>query len=400
MVSCPWTCRPCASWAAATTLACMLNCVGKARHFLTAIALTSVLAACVGPAGIGKRVSWSALPGWQEGKQAEAWPALRESCKRLAAADVRWQAICLQVELLAAPDDATARSFFESRFTPHKVVGKDGGRKGLVTGYYEPLLEGSLVRTERFRYPIYQRPPNLLTVDLGELYPELRGRPLRGRLQGTRVVPYFSRAEIDDGYAPLAGYEIAWVDDPVSLFFLHVQGSGRIRLPDGEILAVGYADQNGHPYVSIGRRLREWTGLEPEEINLYSIRNWLETHPEAIEELLHSNPSYIFFAPRDSTLPGPIGSLQVPLTAQRSVAVDRKYIPLGVPLWLDTTLLKDGPHYRRLVLAQDTGGAIKGPLRVDVFFGQGVEAERLAGRMREPGRVYVLLPRQEQTARR
>lgn len=325
---------------------------------------------------------------------------MRESCKRFAAADARWQAICLEAERLASPDDATARAFFESRFTPHKVAGEDGKRKGLVTGYYEPLLEGSLVRTERFRYPIYQRPQNLLTVDLGELYPELHGRPVRGRLQGTRVVPYFSRAEIDNGHAPLAGNEIAWVDDPVSLFFLHVQGSGRIRLPNGEALAVGYADQNGHPYVSIGRRLRDITGLEPEEVNLYSIRHWLETHTEAAEELLHSNPSYIFFSVRDSALPGPLGSLQVPLTAERSVAVDPRYIPLGVPLWLDTTLLEDGPRYRRLVLAQDTGGAIKGPLRVDVFFGQGVEAERLAGRMREPGRVYVLLPAQERTARR
>ena len=378
----------------------MLSSLGKARCFFTAFVLAGALAACVGPAGVGKRVSWSALPGWQEGNQAEAWPALRESCKRFAAADARWQAICLEAERLASPDDATARAFFESRFTPHKVAGEDGKRKGLVTGYYEPLLEGSLVRTERFRYPIYQRPQNLLTVDLGELYPELHGRPVRGRLQGTRVVPYFSRAEIDNGHAPLAGNEIAWVDDPVSLFFLHVQGSGRIRLPNGEALAVGYADQNGHPYVSIGRRLRDITGLEPEEVNLYSIRHWLETHTEAAEELLHSNPSYIFFSVRDSALPGPLGSLQVPLTAERSVAVDPRYIPLGWPLWLDTTLLEDGPRYRRLVLAQDTGGAIKGPLRVDVFFGQGVEAERLAGRMREPGRVYVLLPAQERTARR
>lgn len=376
------------------------NSFAKPWRFFPAIALSGALAGCVGPAGVGKPVSWSALPGWQQGQQAQVWPALRESCKRLADTDAGWQAICLQAERLASPDDATARAFFESRFTPHKVAGEDGKRKGLVTGYYEPLLEGSLVRTERFRYPIYQRPENLLIIDLGELYPELHGRPVRGRLQGSRVVPYFSRAEIDNGYAPLAGSEIAWVDDAVSLFFLHVQGSGRIRLPSGEVLAVGYADQNGHPYVSIGRLLRGLTGLEPDQVNLYSIRHWLETHSEAAEELLHSNPSYIFFSVRDSTLPGPLGSLQVPLTPERSVAVDPKYIPLGVPLWLDTTLLKDGPTYRRLVLAQDTGGAIKGPLRVDVYFGRGVEAERLAGRMREQGRIYVLLPAQARTARR
>ena len=377
----------------------IISSFGKTRRFFAAAALAGALAGCAGPAGIGKPLSWSALPGWHEGQQAQAWPALQRNCQRLAHTDVHWQSICLAAEGLVSPDDASARAFFERHFRPHKVAGEDGKRKGLVTGYYEPLLEGSLARTERFRYPIYQRPDNLLTVDLGALYPELHGRPVRGRLQGGRIVPYFSRAEIDDGYAPLAGNEIAWVDDPVSLFFLHVQGSGRIRLPNGEILAVGYADQNGHPYVSIGRRLRELTGLEAEQVNLYSIRHWLEMNGDAAEELLHSNPSYIFFTVRDSTLPGPLGSLQVPLTAERSVAVDRKYIPLGVPLWLDTTLLKDGPTYRRLVLAQDTGGAIKGPLRVDVYFGQGTEAERLAGRMREQGRIYVLLPTQARTAR-
>jgi membrane-bound lytic murein transglycosylase A len=386
--------------ALATTVACMLTSRAQAWRIGVLMALGGVLSACVSAPGIGKPVSWSALPGWQQGQQAQAWPALQQNCERLATSDASWQGICRDVELLGQPDDNSARAFFESRFVPHKVGGESGQRTGLVTGYYEPLLEGSLVRTERFRYPIYQRPPNLLTIDLGDVYPELKGRPVRGRLQGERVVPYFSRAEIDEPNSPLAGYEIAWVDDPVSLFFLHVQGSGRIRLRDGEILAVGYADQNGHPYVSIGRRLREITGLEPEAINLDSIRRWLEQHPQAIEELLHSNPSYIFFTVRDSTLPGPLGSLRVPLTAEHSAAVDRKYIPLGLPLWLDTTLPDKGPPYRRLLFAQDTGGAIKGPLRVDVFFGQGLEAEKLAGRMRERGRFYVLLPMPEQSARR
>jgi membrane-bound lytic murein transglycosylase A len=378
----------------------MLKSSAKAWRICVLMALTGALTACVSAPGIGKPVSWSALPGWQRGQQAQAWPALQQNCERLATRDASWQGICRDVELLGQPDDRSARAFFESRFVPHKVAGESGQRRGLVTGYYEPLLEGSLGRTERFRYPIYQRPPNLLTIDLGEVYPELKGRPVRGRLQGERVVPYFSRAEIDEANSPLAGHEIAWVDDLVSLFFLHVQGSGRIRLPDGEILAVGYADQNGHPYVSIGRRLREITGLEPEAINLDSIRQWLEQHPQAVEGLLHSNPSYIFFTVRDSTLPGPLGSLRVALTAERSVAVDRKYIALGLPLWLDTTLPDKGPPYRRLVFAQDTGGAIKGPLRVDVFFGQGLAAEKLAGRMRERGRLYVLLPVQEQATRR
>jgi membrane-bound lytic murein transglycosylase A len=386
--------------AVATTVAYMLTSRAQAWRIAMLVAVAGALSACVSAPGIGKPVSWSALPGWQQGQQAQAWPALQQNCERLATSNASWQGICRDAELLGQPDDNSARAFFENRFVPHKVTGESGGRTGLVTGYYEPLLEGSLVRTERFRYPIYQRPPNLLTIDLGDVYPELKGRPVRGRLEGERVVPYFSRAEIDEPNSPLAGYEIAWVDDPVSLFFLHVQGSGRIRLPDGEILAVGYADQNGYPYVSIGRRLREITGLEPEAINLDSIRRWLEQHPQAIEKLLHSNPSYIFFTVRDSTLPGPLGSLHVPLTAEHSAAVDRRYIPLGLPLWLDTTLPEKGPPYRRLVFAQDTGGAVKGPLRVDVFFGEGLKAENLAGRMRERGRFYVLLPMPEQSARR
>ena len=386
--------------AVATTVAYMLTSRAHAWRIAVLIAVGGALGACVSAPGIGKPVSWSALPGWQQGQQAQAWPALQQNCERLATSNASWQGICRDAELLGQPDDNSARAFFESRFVPHKVTGESGRRTGLVTGYYEPLLEGSLVKTERFRYPIYQRPPNLLTIDLGDVYPELKGRPVRGRLEGERVVPYFSRAEIDEPNSPLAGYEIAWVDDPVSLFFLHVQGSGRIRLRDGEILAVGYADQNGYPYVSIGRRLREITGLEPEAINLDSIRHWLEQHPQAIEELLHSNPSYIFFTVRDSKLPGPLGSLHVPLTAEHSAAVDRRYIPLGLPLWLDTTLPEKGPPYRRLVFAQDTGGAIKGPLRVDVFFGEGLKAEKLAGRMRERGRFYVLLPMPQQSARR
>ncbi|MFQ5935132.1 MAG: murein transglycosylase A [Acidiferrobacterales bacterium] len=380
----------------------MLTRSGKAVQLVIAIAVAGTLAACTtltpAPPGISKRVSWSALPGWQDDDHAAAWIALLESCERLSARDDSWQAICRDAEVVGVPDDQTARAFFETRFVPHRVVGERGQRKGLITGYYEPLLDGSLVQTERFRYPLYRRPANLLTIDLGTVYPELQGRPVRGRLQGMRVVPYYSRAEIDNSTSPLSGHEIAWVDDPVDLFFLHVQGSGRIRLQDGETLAVGYADQNGHPYISIGRRLLQMAELEQEEVNLDSIRNWLAAHPDALENLLNSNPSYIFFAVRDSALPGPLGSLRVPLTAERSLAVDPRYVPLGSPVWLDTTLPDERERYRRLMFAQDTGGAIKGPLRADVFFGQGREAERLAGRMKQTGRLFVLLPAQRERA--
>jgi membrane-bound lytic murein transglycosylase A len=211
-------------------------------------------------------------------------------------------------------------------------------------------------------------------------------------LQGNRVVPYFSRAEITAGAQPLTGQELLWVDDAVALFMLQVQGSGRVQMPDGSMLAVGYADQNGHPYYPIGRRLVEMGALIAGEVTLFSIRDWLQQHPDEAQDVLNRNPSYIFFALRDASLPGPLGSLNVPLVAQRSIAVDAAKIPLGLPVWLDTTLPGGAVPYRRLMQAQDTGGAIKGQVRADIFFGRGVEAERLAGEMKQPGRMYVLLP--------
>jgi membrane-bound lytic murein transglycosylase A len=356
-------------------------------------------AGCAGvfspPAGIGRPIAWSQLPGWSsaEARPAEAWPALKLNCRAMAGRDARWREICAEVALLPAePDDELARAFFETRFVPHEVRNEAGGLDGLITGYYEPLLLGNLTKTDRFRYPVYGLPPDLLVVDLGELYPELAGKRVRGRLEGRRVVPYFSRAEIEQGRLATSAPVLAWVDDPVALFFLHIQGSGRIRLLDGRILRVGYADQNGHPYVSIGRRLIEMGALAPEKVDLDAIRAWLAAHPEQAEAVLHSNPSYVFFTLRPDDLPGPLGSLGVPLLPQRAIAVDPAYVPLGSPVWLDTRLPGEERPYQRLVFAQDTGGAIKGAVRADLFFGFGPEAERLAGRMKQSGRLYVLLP--------
>lgn len=348
------------------------------------------------PAGVGRVLDWNALPGWQTDRHAEAWPALLHSCNRLAAREPRWQKLCRAAQAAPAPDDATARRFFETWFEPYEVTGERGAREGLVTGYYEPLLHGSFTRSARYRYPLYKQPADLLAVELGELYPELKNKTVRGRLQGNRILPYYSRADIDSGRRPLAGQELLWVDDPVALFFLHVQGSGRVRLADGRSLGVGYADQNGHPYQSIGRRLVDMGELKLEQVTLQSIRAWLQQHPEQAAELFAANPSFVFFRLRETGAPGPLGKLNVPLTPQRSLAVDPAYVPLGVPVWLDTTLPDaDSERYRRLVFAQDGGGAIRGPLRADLFFGHGDEAERLAGGMKQPGRLFVLLPARE-----
>lgn len=370
--------------------------VGTARLWVAAslLALGACTSAPTSEPDRARALSWSELPGWPEPGLASAWPAFMAGCTRLPERDTSWAAICEDAALLGEVDDDIARAFFETRFVPFAMRNEDGGREGLVTGYYEPLLRGSLARSARYRYPVYRPPEDLVSVDLGALYPELKNRRVRGRLLGRRVVPYFERAQIDNGHAPLAGNELLWVDDPVALFFLQIQGSGRVRLDTGEQLHVGYADQNGHPYVAIGRRLVELGVLKPEEVELATIRDWLKANPEKASHIMNANPSYVFFALRDPALPGPLGSLGVPLQRERAIAVDPRHVALGSPVWLDTTLPDDPAPYRRLVFAHDTGGAIRGPVRADLFFGQGAQAERLAGRMKQPGRIYVLLPAQ------
>jgi membrane-bound lytic murein transglycosylase A len=211
------------------------------------------------------------------------------------------------------------------------------------------------------------------------------------------VVPYYTRAEIEGPQRPLAGNELVWVDDAVDRFFLHVQGSGRVRLPDGEILALDYADQNGHRYVAIGKVLVERGVMPLEEVSLPSLRAWLAAHPDKRRGLFNANPSYVFFRLRDARRPEPIGTLGVPLTPRRSLAVDPDHIPLGLPVWLATRLPAGDhgggePPFRRLVFAQDTGGAINGAVRADLFTGQGLPAEWLAGRMKQDGRLFMLEP--------
>lgn len=358
---------------------------------MAALALAFLVSGCAIFApepGIGPEVAWRKVPGWPDDRHAEAWPALIAGCERLAARP-GWQDICAEAAALSAPDDVQAREFFERHFQPRRLINERGRRDGLVTGYYEPILAGSLTRSDHFRFPVRRRPDDLLNIELGELYPDLKGRRLRGQLDGHRVVPYASRAGIETR-VPADAEVLAWVDDPVALFFLEIQGSGRVRLEDGTEIPVGYEDQNGHPYVAIGRVLVERGALRREEVNLFTIREWLRTHPDEAVEIMRANPSYVFFRRRD--MGGAIGALGVPLTPARTIAVDPRYTTLGFPVWLDTTL-PDETSWRRLMFAQDTGGAIRGPVRADVFFGDDAEAERLAGTMNNKGRMYVLVPR-------
>jgi membrane-bound lytic murein transglycosylase A len=336
-------------------------------------------------------VPFSELPGWGEDDLAQAWPAFRTSCRSLRNRE-HWREVCAQAEALDAPDARTARAFFERHFVAYRVANGDGGTSGLVTGYYEPLLRGSRERRPPFVHPLYAPPDDLLIVDLASVAPETRHLRLRGRIDGRRVVPYWSRAEIENGAAPVNGKEIVFVDDAIDAFFLQIQGSGRVRLASGEELRVGYADQNGHPYQSIGRYLVDQGELKLGQASMQGIQAWARANPARLPDLLNQNPSYVFFRELPPSPDGPIGAQGLPLTAGRSIAVDPRFIPLGAPVYLATTHPNSSVLLERLTVAQDTGGAIRGAVRADFFWGTGPEAGLLAGRMRQQGRMWVLLP--------
>ncbi len=325
-------------------------------------------------------VSFGNLPGWQADTQSDALVALRRSCAKLAAQPAdrpvgangvggnagQWRAACAAAQ--AAKDDE-ARGYFEQQFRAYRVQPADG-KDGLFTGYYEPSLRGSKTRGGRYTVPIYRRPPDW--------------DPKGG--------PYPDRAAIDAGALAGKKLELAWAEDAIDVFFLQVQGSGRIELPDGQMMQVGYAGDNGRKYVAIGKILIERGVYKPEEVSLQSIRDWMRANPKQAPALMRENPRYIFFRVLETG--GPIGAGGVALSPGRSLAIDPAFMPMGAPLWLDTTW--PGPEakpLRRLVVAQDTGSAIKGPVRGDVFWGPGAEAERHAGQMRQPGTYFLFLPK-------
>jgi membrane-bound lytic murein transglycosylase A len=343
-----------------------------------------------------EKVGWSRLPGWGDDDLREAWPALLKSCRSLRfRAD--FAGACTAAQTLDAPTAKTIRAYFDRYFEPYAVVRQTGPLRedtGLATGYYEPLLKGSRNASAKFSAPLYAPPTDLLTIDLSALYPELRGKRLRGRVEGNRVVPYYNRAELETS-ASLRGREIVWVDDAIDAFLLQVQGSGRVQLASGEVIRLQYADQNGYPYQSIGRYLVDKGELTVEQATMPGIRQWLATHPGRLNEVLDSNPSYVFFNEEKIEDPtqGPKGAQGVPLTPGRSIAVDPAAVPLGAPVFLDTTYPATDRPLQRLVMAQDTGGAIRGTVRADFFWGFGREAGELAGRMRQPLRMWMLWPK-------
>ena len=341
------------------------------------------------------RVSYADLPGWRFGEAQGAWAAFRRSCAVILRAPANlelggyagraadWQGVC---GAALKSGEVAPRQFFEGNFTPFEIRGEP-----LFTGYYEPLLRGSRARHGAFRTPVYGRPHDLVSVDLSEFRPEWKGERLAGRVSDDHLVPYATRAEIDA--LPPAAPVLFYCDDPVAVFFLHIQGSGRVVLDDGAIIRVTYAAQNGRPYTAIGRTLVRAGRLARDDLSMQAIRAWLKSHPTAARQVMETDQSFVFFreAPIGDPSLGSAGAEGVPLTPRTSIAVDQRYHTLGAPFFIATTT-PDGAPLQKLSIAQDSGGAIRGPARADIFFGFGPNAERLAGGMKSSGRFFVLLP--------
>lgn len=344
---------------------------------------------------------WANLPGWQAEQGTNLWLALYNNCRGLMrpvsgstslparATPQAWQPVCQQIAQMgpnvAAPE---AKQFIEQNLQPWQIQGQ-----GMVTGYYEPVVHGSRKRHEKYQWPMYAVPDDLLEIDLGAVYPELAGKRVRGKLEGNRVVPYDARGQLAQSKNPPP--VIAWLDDPIEAFFLQVQGSGRVQLEDGSMIRLAYANHNGLPYTSIGTWLINKGELSAGQASMQGIKQWAQAHPDRVQELLNVNKAMVFFKeePIKDEITGPKGAYSIPLIGQRSAAVDPEYTPLGTPIYLDTTYPASQQPLQRIVMAQDTGAAIKGPARVDFYWGSGDEAGDAAGRMKQSSTVWMLWPK-------
>jgi membrane-bound lytic murein transglycosylase A len=377
---------------------------------VAALAAT-VLSGCVQqsatpPKATLETVRFEDIPGWTSDQQSDTLFAFRAECHRLAQLPpetalggegmastyggkaAHWHAACTAAAALAPNDPAGVRHFYESWFQPYRL-----STPALFTGYYEPEVQGAQAPDATHSIPLYARP-----TDLTQLPPssdDPKAPPPVGRVVDGHLQPYFSRAEIEAGAMRTTAHPLLWLHDPVELFFLQIQGAGRVRLSDGTVIRVGYDGKNGRPYTPIGRVLLERNALAANDISMQSIKAWMEAHPTQAKLLMDQNEDYVFFRILTDTdvLAGPPGALGVNLVAGRSAAVDPHAIPLGAPIFVDTLDPISLAPLRRLLLAQDSGTDIKGAARTDIFFGFGALAEQQAGRMHQTGTEYLLLPR-------
>ena len=356
-------------------------------------------------------IQFAELEAWPQSDPRSALQAFRHSCAALAAKPdeaplggvnyagtvVEWRQVCGMATLVSIDDGEATRRFFESEFVPYRVT--PGAGAGLFTGYYEPQLKGSRTRHGPYQTPLYGVPVDLVNVDLGLFRENLRGQRIVGKVADRRLIPYPAREEIEGG-ALGAAAPILFVDDPIDAFFLQIQGSGRVVLDDGTVVRAAYAAQNGRPYTPIGAILIQRGELSREAVSMQSIRAWLLAHPAEAPQLMNANASYVFFTEQPIGDPalGALGAQGVPLTPEASLAVDLTVHALGTPVWLETTAPDPDPTqpdrtFHRLLVMQDTGGASRGPVRGDVYWGYSPDAGSIAGRMRSEGRMTVLLPR-------
>lgn len=326
------------------------------------------------------------LPNWEKEDYSAVVGSFIENCKSGKTKKIYGE-LCIR-----ALQVSDSKLFLMDEFVPYKISTQSSEKNGLLTGYYEPQLRGSLTKKEPYIYPVYETPNDMLTIDLAEQYPELKGYRLRGRVVGNKVIPYYQREDVqkaDAQNSPLLNSKIiCYVDSKVDLFFLEIQGSGRVSLDSGETIFVGYSDQNGYKYSAIGKYLVDADEIPAEKISLQSIKEWLRLNPERVDEVLNFNKSMVFFKQKKNSATGALGLV---LTPSRSVAVDPKYIPLGSMLYLEA-IVKD-KLLSRVVMAQDTGGAIKGRVRADLFLGYGAEAEAEAGELKAPLQLWIFLPK-------
>jgi len=346
------------------------------------------------------------VPGWKTDVHSDVLPALIRSCEKFEKLPKNkavgvleemgriedWLPICQSARIIRPGNAAETQYFFESRFQAYSV-GSRWLNSGLFTGYYEAELNGAFGPDKRYRFPIHSRPKDLVSADLGDFDLQYSGVKLAGRLVKGAYVPYYNRAEIEDGALDGRQLEILWADNPIDTFLLHIQGSGRVNLPDGTSIRLRYAGRNGHKYTAIGRELVAAGQMRLDDVTMPTIRAWMEENPVGGLALRRKNKSYIFFRVGENT--EPVGAQGVTLTPGRSLAVDNRFIPYGIPLWLSTTDPGTKPKklLRRLVVAQDTGSAIKGPIRGDLFWGHGPAAALKAGLMKERGTYFLLLPK-------
>jgi len=361
----------------------------KILYILSAITLTVFITGCapkynkdfekISKANL-KQSSWSDLKDFEQDDLELSLEVFKKACVRSKRYDT-FKLVCEE-----ALKTHNAEEFFKNNFTPYKLFDENNSEQGLITGYYEPLLNGSRIKTGKFQYPIYKMPKDLITVDLSSVYPELKRLRLRGQLKGNKLIPYNTRAQMEKkkNLEP-----ISYVDSKVDLFFLQIQGSGKVKFQDGTIINVGYANQNGRRYNSIGKAMIRKGYITPDQGSLQGIKKWFEENPTKVDEVLNINESYVFFQESKKSATGALG---VELVAERNLAVDRRYIPLGMPVFIQTNNPLNKKEINQLMVAADVGGAIKGQIRADFFWGNSKEAEEVAGKMKQKGILYMLIP--------